>query len=278
MDLLFEKARDLAQETAKKSQDFAKEAAKFSQELALETAKKSKELAVEATKRADQIKAFATAELSPGSVTPPSPSQEELETYGITPELREFVKTFTIRTFRDYDTKDLNETGVRQDLSEWQEKHAVFLLQVVPDLSDFRYVLCPRRMKETTFWKIYFKLVENYIAPYEARANIAKVDDQTSSTKPDQPREESSSDAIDKKPHPADHDLDAYLLGALDGHDDGQGDDGDSDPEDFDRLVNSTGLDSDGEDGVHKSEAAGSSDGELVEIPDSAKAQSEHCK
>jgi hypothetical protein len=122
MDLFVQKARIFAQETAKKSQEIAKEAAKLSQELALETAKRSREIShdfvAEATKKADQIKTLAS-ELSPGmgivvrggggtSDTPLQPSEKELEEYGITPELREFVKGLTIRTFRDFPLEDSN--------------------------------------------------------------------------------------------------------------------------------------------------------------------------
>lgn len=111
MDLFIQKAKLFAQETAKKSQEIAMEAAKLSQELAQETAKRSRELShdfvVEASKKADQIKLLAN-ELSPGIVgggvqsEPLMPSEEELYEYGVTPELREFVKGLTIRTFRDF--------------------------------------------------------------------------------------------------------------------------------------------------------------------------------
>jgi hypothetical protein len=156
MDLFVQKARIFAQETAKKSQEIAIEAAKLSQELALETAKRSREIShdfvVEATKKADQIKTLAS-ELSPGmgivvrggggtSDAPLQPSEKELEEYGITPELREFVKGLTIRTFRDFPLEDsnwkktekaaVNVPQVRQDLTEWQERHAVLVLMTVP--------------------------------------------------------------------------------------------------------------------------------------------------
>ncbi|KAG0488417.1 hypothetical protein HPP92_007228 [Vanilla planifolia] len=31
-------------------------------------------------------------------------------------------------------------------------------------------LLCPRYMKDNQFWRIYFLLVKNYVAPYEMRA------------------------------------------------------------------------------------------------------------
>lgn len=97
------------------------EAAKLSQDLAQETAKRSRELShdfvIEASKKADQIKTLAN-ELSPaivgraipdGAVSPTlAPSEQELEEFGITPELREFVKGLTIRTFRDFPLEESN--------------------------------------------------------------------------------------------------------------------------------------------------------------------------
>lgn len=121
MDLFLQRARHFAQETAKKSQEIAMEAAKLSQDLAQETAKRSRELShdfvIEATKKADQIKTLAN-ELSPaivgraipdGAVSATlAPSEQELDEFGITPELREFVKGLTIRTFRDFPLEESN--------------------------------------------------------------------------------------------------------------------------------------------------------------------------
>ncbi|XP_024391475.1 uncharacterized protein [Physcomitrium patens] len=333
MDFFFQKARYFAQETAKKSQEIAMEAAKLSQDLAQETAKRSRELShdlvVEASKKADQIKTLAT-ELSPtivgraipsGVSTPTAaPTEEELKDYGITPELREFVKGLTIRTFRDFPLEESSwkmtatesTSQVRQDLSEWQERHAVLVLLTVPEISDFRYVLCPRRMRESKFWKIYFILVQNYVAPFEAMAAeraAAKAEAKSESDalkKTAAPEEASgSSSRVSVRANPPgaeaettaaanslksvddDADLDAYLMGALGSDDEaGEGVDDDFD-KDFDKLVNSAALDSDGEEaaregargskpknsdptsGLSKSAASeGSSDGELVEIPD----------
>ncbi|XP_057870342.1 uncharacterized protein LOC131076996 isoform X2 [Cryptomeria japonica] len=201
MDSWFQKARDFAQEAAKKSQELAKEAAKFSQEIAAETAKKSKEIAVEATKKADQIKteaskkadqikteasklkplSFAGEIINPASPkksfgNSPSPSPDDLAKYGVTDELREFVRGLTLDTFKEFpiDNSALERnqsqeaspsSNVRQDLTAWQERHAVIVLSVVPEISQFRYVLCPRHMKEGKFWKIYFMLVKSHVAP-----------------------------------------------------------------------------------------------------------------
>lgn len=336
MDLFLQKARYFAQETAKKSQEIAMEAAKLSQDLAQETAKRSRELShdfvVEASKKADQIKTLA-GEISPaivgraipnGAPAPTlAPSEEELEEFGITPELREFVKGLTIRTFRDFPLEESNwkmasnvsegTSQVRQDLSEWQERHAVLVLMTVPEISDFRYVLCPRRMRESKFWKIYFILVQNHVAPFEARAAEraaakAKAEEEASiaaanaeelarslsgaSVRPN-PAAETTSVAKSKKTADDDADLDAYLMGALGSDDEaGEGLDDDFD-KDFDKLLSGAALDSDGEEtprgestGAGKLKKAAdegglskpaiseaSSDGELVEIPDQESTQ-----
>lgn len=119
--VLAEEAAKRAEEAAKRSQELTKGAAKFSQEFVSETAKKSRELAAEASKAADQIKTEAlrradqiktlaseipipvdalTATAS-GSFISREPSLD-IERFGITDELKEFVKGLTINTFRDF--------------------------------------------------------------------------------------------------------------------------------------------------------------------------------
>jgi hypothetical protein len=125
---LWEKARAFAGEAAKRSQELSAEAARRSSTLVSETAKKSKEIfsetasksreiAAEATKHADllagQIQHLAS-DLSVPTIPPipslspiPSaaasePDAAELERYGITEDLRDFVKGITISTFRDF--------------------------------------------------------------------------------------------------------------------------------------------------------------------------------
>ncbi|KAL2643831.1 hypothetical protein R1flu_011418 [Riccia fluitans] len=322
MDLFLQKAKVFALDAAKKSQELANQAAKMSQELATETAKRSKELAVDVSKKADQLKAYA-GELTPvigskaavvsAASNPGKPTEEELLEYGITPELREFVQGLTIKTFRDFpleSTQAAKESEgavksdhiTRQDLTDWQERHALLVLLAVQEMSDFRYVLCPRRMKESRFWKIYFTLVNSYVAPYEARAKEkaaalakerARSAEETKSASEQATRDikdspvatpEAKETGVAVKPQNPDIDLDAYLMG-VDSDEDGDVDDG-SDA-DFDKLVNST-ADSDDDssptdDESKKSKQSshpsttkgvvatseGSSDGELVEIPES---------
>lgn len=115
---LWERARAFAGEAAKRSQELSAEAAKRSSALVSETAKKSKEIfsetatksreiAAEATKQADllagQIKRLSTDLPVPSipaippipTAVAPEPDAAELERYGITEDLREFVKGMT---------------------------------------------------------------------------------------------------------------------------------------------------------------------------------------
>ncbi|XP_078443143.1 uncharacterized protein LOC144712728 isoform X2 [Wolffia australiana] len=199
---LWEKAKAFAGEAAKRSQEISVEAARKSQELTKgasklqefvsETAKKSKEFAVEASKKADQIKVEAMKRADqikslageiPMTIQPlvqglplpmaePTAQSADLERFGITEELREFVKEITLSTFRDFPMEDEPEisevptvSNVRQDLTEWQARHATLVLSAVKEISKLRYELCPRYMKERKFWRIYFILVDSHVAP-----------------------------------------------------------------------------------------------------------------
>ncbi|KAJ9568336.1 hypothetical protein OSB04_004302 [Centaurea solstitialis] len=126
------RSQEFTKEAAKRSQELTKEAAKRSQEftigssklsdIVLEASKRSKEIAAEASKKADLIKVEAlkradqiksqipstSAAISQLVVADSSPKQaggtspEDLEKFGITDELREFVKEITLNTFRDF--------------------------------------------------------------------------------------------------------------------------------------------------------------------------------
>ncbi|XP_039119054.1 uncharacterized protein LOC120255258 [Dioscorea cayenensis subsp. rotundata] len=245
---------------------------KKNQCLFAEASKKADSIKIEALKRADQIKALAgeiplpigSSDGSGSSVAPDL--QADLERFGVTDELREFVKGITLSTFRDFPMEDEPEmqevptlSNVRQDLSEWQARHATLVLSTVKEISKFRYELCPRYMKERKFWRIYFILVSNYVAPYEkqyAEEVTMKANEQSSS---DRLREASTATPVSKdevketKSEPKgssskiEQDLDVFLLGDLGSEDDGPdgGDDGFDD--DFDKN-GKMGLESD-EDG-----------------------------
>ncbi|RYR75678.1 hypothetical protein Ahy_A01g000259 isoform B [Arachis hypogaea] len=192
---LWNKARSFAEEAAKRSHDLSFGASKLSKEFAAQAS----ELSAQAIKRADQIKLLALADSA--TATAPSPPDDlDLEAFGITDHLREFVTGITVTTFRDFPLQDDTEfsdvpavSNVRQDLTDWQEKHAKLVLSAVKitaffrgafikrrasdikinssftEISRLRYELCPRVMKERKFWRIYFILVNNHIAPYEKK-------------------------------------------------------------------------------------------------------------
>ncbi|KAG0466386.1 hypothetical protein HPP92_017966 [Vanilla planifolia] len=276
-----EEAAKRAEEAAKRSQELTKGAAKFSQEFVSETAKKSKELAAEATKaadqiknealrRADQIKALAGDIPIPVSVltsptagssayAEPSP---DLERFGITDELKEFVRGLTINTFRDFPMEDepdivdnTADSNVRKDLNEWQAKHATLLLSTVKEISKFRYELCPRYMKEKKFWRIYFVLVNSYVASYEKQysenLNMKSVESYQgeSSISKLATKEELKEPKLQIKSSSstAEQDLDVFLLGDLGSSDEGLDDGGDCFDDDFDKLEGTSGLDTEDE-------------------------------
>ncbi|XP_021763458.1 uncharacterized protein LOC110728122 [Chenopodium quinoa] len=102
---------------------------------------------------------------------------EEDEFYGVTSQLIEFVKSLNLDTFKNFSIPEeenggihTTSGGVRVDLSEWQQQHAIIILSKVKELSQLRYTLCPRHMKERQFWRIYFSLVKSYVTEYELQA------------------------------------------------------------------------------------------------------------
>lgn len=271
------KARSFAEDAAKRSQELTMEAAKRSQELTStirlpeivsETAKRSKEIAAEASnqikaealKRADLIKSISLLDPASSSEKKQQVSEKELERYGVTEELREFVKGITMSTFQDFPLQDdapvsdvPTVSNVRQDLTEWQARHATLMLSTVKEISKLRYELCPRVMKERKFWRIYFVLVNNHIARYEKKYEEAKL--KSAEQEKDDKAKETSEDAAISKPEGAkstpplkkatsssEQDLDVFLLGDLgdsdDGPDDVDGDDGFDD--DFDKIGDSS--------------------------------------
>ncbi|KAL6911405.1 hypothetical protein ACP4OV_000210 [Aristida adscensionis] len=286
---LWERARAFAGEAAKRSQELSAEAAKRSTALVSETAKKSKEIfsetasksreiAAEATKHADllagQIKHLAS-DLPVPSIPPipaippipsaaaPEPDAAELERFAITDDLREFVKGMTISTFRDFPLQDEPEmsdvptvSNVRQDLNEWQARHATLVLSAVKEISKFRYELCPRYMKERKFWRVYFLLVNNYIAPFEKRYfEELKVKAEEKKDSQKEVSQTTQATAVEQKDTKVpsktststnpEHDLDVFLLGDL-GSDDEVPDGGDDGlDDDFDKIDGTSGLESD---------------------------------
>ncbi|KAA3474867.1 BSD domain-containing family protein [Gossypium australe] len=126
----------------------------------------------------------------------PQPHHQEQEEFlGITQQLIDHVKSFTLETFKNFPIQDDGDIeaqtsyNVRKDLSDWQERHAVLVLSKVKELSQLRFKLCPRHLKEEKFWRIYFMLVNSYVAEYELHAiqraklqSVAMKDEKTSDT------------------------------------------------------------------------------------------------
>lgn len=127
---LWQKARTFAEEAARRSQELTKEAAKRSSKITVgssklsdivsEASKRSKEIAAEASKRADQIRLEAAkradaikslAENISLSETMQK-EEEDLERFGVTDELREFVQQITLSTFRDFPLQGTTSTSI----------------------------------------------------------------------------------------------------------------------------------------------------------------------
>lgn len=120
------KAMSFAEDAAKRSSELTKEAVTRSQDLAIGSSRlgdivsRSKELAAEASKRADQIKVEAikradqiksiAIESSSGAISipesivgaPKEKDDKDLERFGVTDELREFVRGINVTTFQDF--------------------------------------------------------------------------------------------------------------------------------------------------------------------------------
>ncbi|OIW18887.1 hypothetical protein TanjilG_25330 [Lupinus angustifolius] len=125
--------------------------------------------------------------------------EEEECIYGITQQLINHVKSFTLETFKnfplqdEYEESESTSTKVLKDLSQWQEKHAILILSRVKEIAQLRFVLCPRHLKEKQFWKIYFKLARSHVFEYELRAiqqeklkRMATEDEKSSDNNPNE--------------------------------------------------------------------------------------------
>ncbi|XP_042429962.1 uncharacterized protein LOC122016655 [Zingiber officinale] len=278
------RSQEISKEAAKRSQELTQGAARFSQEFVSETTKKSKEMAAEAAKKADllrsealraadQIKTLsidipipiASALVSGSSAAVAPDPASDLERFGITQELKEFVQGIQISTFRDFSMQDEPEpeistippsSNVRQDLNEWQARHATLVLSTVKEISKFRYELCPRYMKERKFWRIYFALVDSHVSPYEKRymeetkkkaeqkqTESVKENPNTFATVAEAKETKMLKTSTSKTPE----DLDVFLLGDLGSDEEGpDGNNADLDDE-FDKIGSTSGLDSDTE-------------------------------
>ncbi|KAK4762732.1 hypothetical protein SAY86_008500 [Trapa natans] len=278
MEDWWKRAKTFAEEAAKKSQtianstritDLISETTKKSKDLALEASKAADQLKVAALKQADQLRSISEV-VAPQIVATFSGSEPDLdaEKLGVTSDLRDFVKGFTATTFQSFPIQEDEPqasdappvaSNVRQDLNEWQAKHATLVLTTVKEISKLRYELCPRIMKERRFWRIYFTLVNTYVSPYEKKyieeARL-KAEEQAKENKQIQPTAEESQKSqltgrvIDSKVSASSsnqQDLDSFLLGDLDDSDGGSDDGEVSFSDDFDKIDNLEDEDEEGQ-------------------------------
>ncbi|KAF2282932.1 hypothetical protein GH714_043249 [Hevea brasiliensis] len=141
MEDIWKRAKLFAEEAAKRSQTLT--SSNKIAELVAETAKKSKELAFEASKKADQLKVAALKQadqiqiksisdiiphqLSSLSIVNSSSSSssvstasdpEELQKFGITEDLRDFVKGLTSSTFHNFPIQDDGDGSFDDDFDK----------------------------------------------------------------------------------------------------------------------------------------------------------------
>lgn len=128
----------------------------------------------------------ASSKLPPALHTPydadtPPPAAELLE-YGITSDFKEFVRSLTYSTFRDFQHEEeaasasaasssaaqpeeeaMAGPAQPERLTPWQEKHALLVVRSVQEINELRFVLVPKRMTDQEFWHIYFTLARKYL-------------------------------------------------------------------------------------------------------------------
>ncbi|KAK7407455.1 hypothetical protein VNO78_09398 [Psophocarpus tetragonolobus] len=298
MEDLWKRAKTFAEEAAKKSQALTPSSSRIA-DLVSETAKKSKELAAEASKhadilksaalrQADQIKSFSDTLAIPPQLAAiasaatasadADASPQDLHKFGVTDDLRSFVKGLTSTTFQNFPlTSDEPEgsdvatvgSNVRKDLNEFQERHATLVLTTVKEISRLRYELCPRTMKERHFWKIYFTLVNTHVAPYEKQymeeVQLRAAAELNTDTEVEQPavtggtgKAEATGKNVKGRPSNSsstEQDLDTFLLGDLEDSDDAPDDGEGSFDDDFDKIGNSDVEDEKAEKHVKKTTA-----------------------
>jgi hypothetical protein len=104
-----------------------------------------------------------TAEVQDETSQQPEEEEEEVDNYQIpiTQTLVEYVQNLALHpsTFINFPIPKLTDASFR--LNKGEERHAKEILQRVPELQALRYDLCPRKMTEETFWRIYFLLLLN---------------------------------------------------------------------------------------------------------------------
>lgn len=268
MENLWQKAKIFAEEAAKRSQalTLTTSPAKIA-DIVSETAKRSKDFALEASKKADELKTVADQHIKSladqipslslttnSTSSSDSVSDSDLQSFGITEDLKQFVKGLTTLTFQSFPIQDdiqgsdvATFSNVRQDLSEWQQKHATLVLTTVKEISRLRYELCPRHMKDRRFWQIYFTLVNSHVAPseknYGEKIKLKEAENVKDGKLEQTPTVGSEGKGTSLKSKAsslsAEQDLDTFLLGDLDDSDVEPADDDENFDDDFDKIDNS---------------------------------------
>eukprot|EP00005_Dracoamoeba_jomungandri_P014388 CAMPEP_0174268906 /NCGR_PEP_ID=MMETSP0439-20130205/39150_1 /TAXON_ID=0 /ORGANISM="Stereomyxa ramosa, Strain Chinc5" /LENGTH=157 /DNA_ID=CAMNT_0015357383 /DNA_START=32 /DNA_END=505 /DNA_ORIENTATION=+ len=90
----------------------------------------------------------------------------------VTPTLIEYVQQLAQhpQTFTNFPISSQAEF----EMSAVEERHAKTMLTKVPELSRLRYILCPSKMREEVFWRIYFLLLENKLSRVVAQGSSKK--------------------------------------------------------------------------------------------------------
>jgi len=135
-----------------------------------------------------QIKSLVTVaaatldSLVPEDANNNNSKEEDLADIGIDPTIMEFVESICNHpnTFRDFPLENYGNSPKK--LTPKQEKHAMLMLDKVPELSQLRYKLCPGVMKEEKFWRVYFLILQNKIGYIFSDEVIEEQDNTTTTT------------------------------------------------------------------------------------------------
>ena len=156
-------AGKLAEQLGDQTKVFAEQASTFGKATAEQAQQRLKNLHL--SEHLDKL--AASHHQQPEEVK--GPSLSELRQYGITPEFKDFVRSLTYSTFRDYPVDELDTSQSASTdremhyLLPWQERHAMLIVQAVKEINELRFVLCPKRMTDEQFWKIYFSLTKKQL-------------------------------------------------------------------------------------------------------------------
>lgn len=156
-------ASKLAEQLGDQTKVLAEQASTFGKATAEQAQQRLKDLHL--SEHLDKLAATQHQQQEQGK----APSLSELRQYGITPEFKDFVTSLTYSTFRDYPMDELDMTesaSTDRDmhyLLPWQECHAMLVVQSVKEINELRFVLCPKRMTDEQFWKIYFNLTKKQL-------------------------------------------------------------------------------------------------------------------